>query len=146
MTITHPRTESAAARPRRKERVTPIYPLVIDDGAAAEPAASAVAEALRVSEEAAETALTEVRRLETTRRHAALALETDLRPMLLDETRRAELRADYARAADAVTRARAAHERAVSLAAALRLVIEASEVDAAARRDTAIAVLDLRRR
>lgn len=122
MTITEHRIKIAPPRPRRKERITPIFASQPVDPALA--ARTALEEALRTHEQSAADALAEMHRHDAERRRAALALEADLWPVRIDEQQRAALRDDYARAAAATATARARHEQAIALVHATRVVLD----------------------
>ncbi|WP_137844286.1 hypothetical protein [Microbacterium sp. 2FI] len=87
----------------------------------------AVDDALVASRAARVEAERALHRSENRRRHAAAALEIDLRPMRIDEAARARLRDDYTTAAAEVTARRAELDRALALEGAAATVVAALE-------------------
>jgi acetyl-CoA carboxylase alpha subunit len=85
----------------------------------------ALNDALAASRAARVEAERKLHRSENRRRHAAAALEVDLRPMRIDEAARARLRDEYTLAASEVTARRTELERARALESAAATVVAA---------------------
>ncbi len=126
------RTNIAGTRPRRADRTIAVIPAGADARSDAAPDAAAelqgiLADALTATRADTVQAERDLRIAQTERARAARALEYGLRPMTIDETDRARLRAAYAAADSAVADQQRVVDRARALESAARVIAESAD-------------------